>query len=504
MGPFELEKQLGRGGMAETFVAVRYGPAGFEQRVCLKRILPELARDPNMVRLFLDEARNTASLRHSNIVQVIDFGTDNDQHYLALELVDGMDLHRLLDALPEGMRGLPADLVAHIGVELSAALDYAHNAPNLAGQHGIFHRDLSPGNILVSTNGDLKLTDFGVAKAAGQARATAAGVVRGKVEYMAPEYGMGGEYDARCDQFSLGVLLFETLTGARPYLGNSQGEVLHRARQGFHKPLATLTGSVPPQLSDAIQRMIRPKGDQRFDSMAEVTKALLDIAPGPRGRAALAQLVSDARAGSIPPPKAKAAAPAEDAFAATMVSTPEKAIAAISATASGTSALRSAPPTGSPASRSGAPGASTPVSQISLPVHRMTPRVGWVVAVAIVLLLAWGVRALLSSEAPAARVAKDTPIATKAPTASSDAVPTSPVPTATNEDGLPVGVDPPPVPLMDPNTNPNGSTPRAQNPSTSTRVSTPPAAQHAPETETKAPRELIHRQKHDLLKPKDW
>lgn len=490
--------------MAETFVAVRHGPAGFEQRVCLKRILPELARDPNMVRLFLEEARNTASLRHSNIVQVIDFGTDHDQHYLALELVDGMDLHRLLDALPEGMRGLPADLVVHIGVELSAALDYAHNAPNLAGQRGIFHRDLSPGNILVSVNGDLKLTDFGVAKAAGQARATAAGVVRGKVEYMAPEYGMGGEYDARCDQFSLGVLLFETLTGSRPYLGNSQGEVLHRARQGFHKPLHTLTGSVPPQLADVIQRMIRPKGEQRFESMAEVTKALLDLAPGPRGRAALAQLVSDARTGSIPPPKAKMAAPVEDAFAATMVSTPEKAIAAIPASPSGSPASRSAPPNASASLRSGPPGASTPVSQIALPVHRVNPRVGWAVALAIVALLAWGLRALFSNPTSAARVT-DTPSATQAPSPSSDVVRSSPAPSTGEDEGLPVGVDPPPVPLMDPTLG----TPRAQGTSTPQRSTTPAATQRPPETdpkagETKTPRELIHRQKHDLLKPKDW
>jgi len=485
VGPFELERSLGRGGMAETFVAVRHGPSGFEQRVCLKRILPELASDPSMVRLFLDEARNTASLRHSNIAQVIEFGTAGGHHYLALELVDGLDLHKLLDALPQGTPGLPPDVVAHIAVELSAALDYAHHAPNLAGHLGIFHRDVSPSNILVSENGDLKLTDFGVAKAAGQARATAAGIVRGKVEYMAPEYGMGGEYDAACDQFSLGVMLFELLAGVRPYRGSSQGEVLHRANQGFHRPLGTFRSDAPPKLVGSIERMICPKPEQRFGSMAEVTQALLDVAPGPRGRAALAQRVVASRNATEPPPSA---APAFDPMAATMLGPQIEVPAAPSSDLpKATSSDRS------PAMSTPMPSSRDAQSAISIPGVRSNLRLVIAVATVVALLCFFALLALVDDPKP--------PVS-ETPTQAAIERPAPPTPPVAaqvipSEPEIPLGVEPPPHLDPAPVIEATPREPQRVRPAQPTGAASPPAP-------AEPPHEIIHRQTNDLLRPKDW
>jgi len=475
IGPFELERLLGRGGMAETFVALRRGPGGFEQRVCLKRIRPELASDPKMVDLFHAEARNTATLRHSNIVQVIDYGSAGEHHYLALELVDGLDLHRLVDA--QAQHRLPAEVVTYIAVELSAALEHAHNAPNQAGQHGVFHRDISPANVLVSATGDLKLTDFGVAKAQGDVRSTAVGIVRGKVEYMAPEYGMGGPYDARCDQFSLGVMLFELLTGARPYQGDSQGEILHRANRGFHKALAPMCPDAPPALIETIDRMLFPRGEQRFESMAEVTKALIEVAPGPRVRGHLGQLVVAARDGSVPPPPLVQAR-SEQAFANTIISEPHGETNASSPSRSSVSV-----PTGNDARLD-----TAALLQSAGVRPRSRRSLGWI-ALALLLLALLGVV-----------VARGKKVEPQVKTVSvSDAEPMQPpasksTETMHAEDDLPVGVEPP---SDDPANTASGNT-------ASDNTAAPRPRPTPSRDSERTPDELIHRQKHDLLKPKGW
>lgn len=485
VGPFELERLLGRGGMAETFVALRRGPAGFEQRVCLKRIRPELATDPKMVELFHAEARNTAILRHSNIVQVIDYGSEGEHHYLALELVDGVDLHRLLDKQPQGR--LPAEVVTYIAVELSAALEHAHNAPNQAGQHGVFHRDISPANVLVSVTGDLKLTDFGVAKAQGDARSTAVGIVRGKVEYMAPEYGMGGPYDARCDQFSLGVMLFELLTGARPYQGDSQGEILHRAHRGFHKALAPMCPDAPPALIEIVDRMLFPRGEQRFESMTEVTKALIEVAPGPRVRGHLGQLAVAARDGSVPPPPLRQA-PSEEAFANTII---------------GETHL------GAP---TGAPSSPSPVATVTSDNARLDtaallegagvrPRsrklLGWI-ALALLLLAVLGVVLVRGDKVEQSVTPVSVSDVPPEPTIASEPTGATGV-----EDELPVGVEPP---SDDPADTPSSNTaPGNTTPGNTAGPRLRPATSREPDPEPeRTPDALIHRQKHDLLKPKGW
>ena len=243
-GPYTIVGRLGVGGMAETFVAIRTGPGGFAQRVCLKLVLPFYREDEDFVRLFEREARLAAKLRHSNIVGVIDFGDMDGTSYMALELVDGLDLRAFLDAQNDNR--LPSESVVLCGLAMAYALDHAHKPHHGSGAdddasyaQGIVHRDISPSNILISRRGEVLLTDFGVARAiSGTSRQKSA--VKGKVPYMAPEYLRSEPLDGRADLFSLGVVLFESLAGERPYEGDHDPAIIMRILKGEHPPLAKL------------------------------------------------------------------------------------------------------------------------------------------------------------------------------------------------------------------------------------------------------------------------
>ncbi len=219
IGPYEVQRRLGVGGMAETLIAVRRGPGGFEQRVCLKRVLPAYAEDESFREAFLDEARLVARLRHTNIVQVYDFGRAGDSWYLALELIDGLDMQELLEALAARGERLPLDVLMLVAMELGHALDYAHRLAIGGAPAHVVHRDLSPSNVLLSTSGEVKLADFGIAKASTRTHHTATGIVKGKAPYMSPEQAQAQPVDGRTDLFALGVILYESLAGRRPFDG---------------------------------------------------------------------------------------------------------------------------------------------------------------------------------------------------------------------------------------------------------------------------------------------
>ncbi|MBX3270908.1 MAG: protein kinase [Sandaracinaceae bacterium] len=276
-GPYELVERLGTGGMAETFLAVRRGVGGFEQHVCVKRILPIYERDPAFVKDFLEEARLAAQLRHPNIAQVVDFGEVEGSHYLALELVDGLDLRTLLARLAERGQRLDTSLVVLIGVALATALDFSHTPTR--SRAAVVHRDLSPSNVLVSRSGGVYLTDFGIARAIGDPRRTETGVVRGKVPYMAPEYALHRRFDARTDLFSLGVVLFEALAGRRPFDGATDLDTLARIEVGRHAPLLELAPATPPGLAFLVEALIRADPASRYQSAAQLLEALAPFAP---------------------------------------------------------------------------------------------------------------------------------------------------------------------------------------------------------------------------------
>ncbi|HJL19675.1 MAG TPA: serine/threonine-protein kinase, partial [Sandaracinaceae bacterium LLY-WYZ-13_1] len=335
-GPYELVRRLGTGGMAETYLGVRRGPGGFEQEVCVKRILPAFESDPELVRQFLEEARLAAQLRHSNIVQVVDFGEVAGSHYLALELVDGMDLRTLLRRMRERSRPLEPPLAVYVGLELAAALDAAHRPGR--GRPPVIHRDISPSNVLLSRAGEVYLTDFGIARAIGSKRRTDSGVVRGKVPYMAPEYAMHGAFDARSDLFSVGVVLYEALAGRRPFDGLTDLDTLTRIQEGRHDRLDAVRPGLPPALVATVERLLHPHPEQRPQSAGALLEALADVSPPPTVARQLGELVrrnshslSDSLRLSLPshtaalpvqpPPAYPPVAPA-DADAATRTSDP--------------------------------------------------------------------------------------------------------------------------------------------------------------------------------------
>lgn len=274
-GPYKRIRRLGIGGMAETFLAVQRGAAGFEQRVCMKFILPGYRGNADFKRLFLREASIAASLRHSNIVGVID--VDASVGYMVLELVDGVDLRTLLNNSPG--RKLPPELAALVTVELCKALAYAHGRVRRGQPDGIVHRDVSPSNVLISYSGEVKLTDFGVARAMRADVEPLSTTVKGKLCYMSPEQARGQLLDGRSDLFAVGVMFYELLCGRRPFDGNSDAETLLRVTSGQFTPLREVAPEVPPGLAHIVERLIHRDREQRFATADACIDALAAFAP---------------------------------------------------------------------------------------------------------------------------------------------------------------------------------------------------------------------------------
>lgn len=264
--------------MAETFEAVRRGPAGFEQRVCLKRILAGHSADPRLVELFLDEARLLAQMRFANIVQVHDFGAADGTYYMALELVEGADLQALLHDIWTTGQQLPEALALHIVAELLAALEYAHGLASGGEQQNIVHRDISPSNILVSLHGEVKLTDFGIAKFRNRRHRTQTGQTKGKLAYMSPEQVRGGDLDGRSDLFSLGIVLFEMLTGQHPFDGETDLELLNNIVHGRRRDPGRLLDTVDPPVRLLLDALLAGDARQR-PAGARDALAMLPVAP---------------------------------------------------------------------------------------------------------------------------------------------------------------------------------------------------------------------------------
>lgn len=300
-GPYTIVRRLGVGGMAETFEAVRHGTEGFSQRVCLKLALPFLREDEAFVKLFQREARLAAKLRHSNIVGVLDYGSVDETPYMALELVDGVDLLRFLEE--EGP--LRSELAALFAVELAKGLSHAHSPPSSSGLddsatslEGIVHRDLSPSNVMLSQQGEVLLTDFGVAKAmSGASRHQSA--VKGKVPYMSPEQLRNESLDGRSDLFSLGVVLYECLAGSRPFDGGNDPATILRILHGDHAPLWQVAREAPKGLCDVVDGLLQPDRDDRPATASELIAQLDEFAPSPKIQQELGAMVSALRRQSL-------------------------------------------------------------------------------------------------------------------------------------------------------------------------------------------------------------
>jgi tRNA A-37 threonylcarbamoyl transferase component Bud32 len=267
LGRYELLRLLARGGMAEVYLARRMGASSVEKRLVLKRILPERARDPRFVELFVNEARLSMSLAHANIVPVFDFGRVDDELFLVMEHVPGADLGALLQRAAAAGRPLDPVLVAAIGAAACEGLDYAHRRTDAGGKPlGIVHRDVTPRNLLISRAGEVKLVDFGVASLGGDP----SGRVRGTPAYMAPEQARGESVDARADLYALGLVLNEALSGIKARPGDTTAALAAAAR-GEAPPLPD---AVPPELAGAIRRSLAAAPGERWPDAAEMGRAL--------------------------------------------------------------------------------------------------------------------------------------------------------------------------------------------------------------------------------------
>lgn len=270
IGPYVIEKLLATGGMAEVFVAMRKGPHGFSKRVALKRILPQFAREPNFVSMFVDEARLAAQLMHPNIVQVFDFGEQDGELFLAMELVDGTNVNRLLRAAASRQQSVPLEVALHIVSQTAHALAYAHRAqdPYTGQSLNIVHRDVSPANILLTGGGHVKLSDFGIARMAGAENHTDAGHVRGKLGYMSPEQVMGKDLDGRSDVFTLSTVFAEMLL-ARPLFGSGNDlDVLLRIRDVDLEVISKHGRSLPKDVVRVLQEGLAPNPEERLTASA--------------------------------------------------------------------------------------------------------------------------------------------------------------------------------------------------------------------------------------------
>jgi tetratricopeptide (TPR) repeat protein/tRNA A-37 threonylcarbamoyl transferase component Bud32 len=279
-GKYQLLELLGRGGMAEVFKAKSYGVEGFEKLLVIKRILPTLTDNERFVEMFINEAKIAVCLNHANIVQVFDLGKVGDSYYIAMEFVHGLDLSTLLKKCREAGRPLPPELAAYMASEVAKGLDYAHRR---RGQNleplGIVHRDISPHNVLVSYEGEVKITDFGIARAKTTLDEEEPGVVKGKYAYMAPEQALALPHDRRVDIFALGVVLYEALTGANPFKGLKVADAIHKAQNRLYPPLRETAGGaeVPAELAAIVQRAMEAVPDSRFDHAGAFYEELISF-----------------------------------------------------------------------------------------------------------------------------------------------------------------------------------------------------------------------------------
>lgn len=280
-GRYEILSRIASGGMAEVFLATQRGPGGFERRVALKQILPELAGDPEFVGMFFDEARIAASLSHPNICQLFDFGCEEGRYFMAFEYVEGLTVAQLLDARPR----LPPLLAAYVIARAAEGLAYAHEKTDSNGAPlGIVHRDVSPQNVLVSTAGHVKVVDFGIARAVDRHVQTRTGKLRGKVGYLSPEQIQGAAIDGRSDVFTLGILLHEALTGRPLFDETNPVDAMKQVLRGNVAPLPE-SPEVPPAVREVAMAALAQRVEDRLPSARELARRLDEALLGARPRA---------------------------------------------------------------------------------------------------------------------------------------------------------------------------------------------------------------------------
>ncbi|MEP6801465.1 MAG: TonB family protein [Acidobacteriota bacterium] len=286
-GQYEILERIAAGGMAELSKARRSGVEGFQKIVAIKKILPHLADNDEFITMFADEAKLAAQLNHPNIVHIFDLGKiEAGGYFIAMEYVDGRDLRSLLQSAREFDTPLPVPLAVYVASKIAAALDYAHRRRDGEGRElNVVHRDVSPPNILISYEGDIKLCDFGIAKAASKASQTQSGALKGKVQYMSPEQAWGRPIDRRSDIFSLGCVLFEMLTGEKLFRGDTDLSVLEKVRAAQVLAPSTVNPEVPKGLDAIVAKALAREPEERYgiasDMLRDLEGVLYSYTPAP-------------------------------------------------------------------------------------------------------------------------------------------------------------------------------------------------------------------------------
>jgi serine/threonine protein kinase len=271
-GKYLLLERINVGGMAEVFKAkVLSDVEGFERLVAVKRILPSIAEDQEFITMFKDEAKISAQLTHANIAQIFELGKVGDAHYIAMEFIHGKDLRAIFDRARKRGETVPVPMACYVMMKVCEGLDYAHNKKDAAGRDlNLVHRDVSPQNILISYDGDVKIIDFGVAKAAGKAGKTQAGILKGKFGYMSPEQVRGLPLDRRSDIFSVGIVLYELLTGERLFYGESDFSTLEKVRNVEIMPPSTYNRRIPEELEQIVLKALAKDVDDRYQTAMDL------------------------------------------------------------------------------------------------------------------------------------------------------------------------------------------------------------------------------------------
>ncbi len=284
-GKYILLGKIASGGMAEIFKAKTVGVSGFEKILAIKRIHPQFAQNQEFITMLIDEAKISVFLNHSNIVQVFDLGKIGEHYFIAMEFVNGIDFHKYLKKCKQTKQYLPIDIGLYIASEVAKGLDYAHRKRDPEGKPlNIIHRDVSPQNILISDIGEIKITDFGIAKANIKSKETTKGLLKGKINYMSPEQASGLEIDNRSDIYALGIIMYEMLTNQRPFYAESDYKQIEMIKKGLVKSPVIYREDLPDDLADIVMKALEKDRDSRYQTASElqsdIQKYLFKTYPG--------------------------------------------------------------------------------------------------------------------------------------------------------------------------------------------------------------------------------
>ncbi len=275
---YRVIERIAAGGMAEVYRAESAGLEGFKKVVAIKRVLPHLSEKKKFIGMFLDEARVSATLSHSNCVQVFDIGVGDNTYFIVMEYVEGADLKAVIEWTRRRGTSFPVEEACHICIKICEGLDYAHRLSGPDGRPlGIVHRDMSPPNVLLTRYGEVKIVDFGLARANSQLERSEPGIIKGKFSYLSPEAALGQEIDHRTDVFAVGIILWEILAGRRLFLGDTDLETVRQVQAARVPPIRQYNPNVPPDLETVLASALARNPDERYQSAQHLATDLTTV-----------------------------------------------------------------------------------------------------------------------------------------------------------------------------------------------------------------------------------